>query len=302
MPGPLTIPLIMAGSSLLGQGIGAASTASINKKTRKWNEKMHALQRGESLADFAMQNQYNHPSSQMARLREAGLNPNLIYGEGAVANNAGQIKAAPVESWDPKPTQIDIGSAAGAGISAYYDSQVKQATIDNLRSQNTVIEQDGLLKAAQTIATTLAGQSTAQSIDVSKFDLSQKQRLADIHAKAAELANAKTMADTQYTLDENERKAAMQQPSLTIAAETILNMRLSRAKTDAEINHINQQIKNLKQDEELKTLDVELRRMGINPGDPMYFRILGRILNEAKTTNDIKKTLDDVWKGVKPKK
>ena len=32
-------------------------------------------------------NLYNEPSSQMDRLRKAGLNPNLVYGSGKVTGN-----------------------------------------------------------------------------------------------------------------------------------------------------------------------------------------------------------------------
>ncbi len=83
MPSPLLPALITGGASLLGQGINAISQGAMNKKSREWQEKMYGIQRQDSLADWAMQNEYNHPSSQMARLRAAGLNPNLVYGHGA---------------------------------------------------------------------------------------------------------------------------------------------------------------------------------------------------------------------------
>ena len=67
--------------------------SSTNRKTREWNEKMYAMQRQDALADWRMQNEYNHPSAQMARLREAGLNPNLVYGKGADATMAAPIRS-----------------------------------------------------------------------------------------------------------------------------------------------------------------------------------------------------------------
>ena len=36
-----------------------------------------------NLQMWHMQNAYNDPSQQMARLKAAGLNPNLVYGKGA---------------------------------------------------------------------------------------------------------------------------------------------------------------------------------------------------------------------------
>lgn len=43
---------------------------------------------GENLAQWERQNLYNTPSAQMARFKEAGLNPNLIYGQGTAGNAA----------------------------------------------------------------------------------------------------------------------------------------------------------------------------------------------------------------------
>lgn len=277
MPAPIVPALIAAGSSLASSGINAASQASMNKKTRKWNEKMHALQRQESLADYHMQNEYNHPSSQMARLKAAGLNPNLVYGNGATTESA-SIKPAGVEGWSPDAPQVNLGAAASAGISAYYDSQISSQTVDNLRKQNTVIANEALLKEAQTLAT-IAG------TDMTKFDLEQKNRLKDISAQAAELNLRKmetdmeqTRANTKYTLDENDRKAAMQASTLQQAVENILTSRLTRTKIEAEKAHIRQQIENLKNDNKIKELEIKLREQGVNPGDPAWWRILNKAI------------------------
>ena len=35
---------------------------------------------------WKMQNKYNEPKNQMARLKSAGLNPNLMYGKGTPGN------------------------------------------------------------------------------------------------------------------------------------------------------------------------------------------------------------------------
>lgn len=47
----------------------------------------------QSLQDWNRQNAYNHPQAQMERLKSAGLNPNLIYGDSAsgAAGNAENI-------------------------------------------------------------------------------------------------------------------------------------------------------------------------------------------------------------------
>ncbi|QXN75241.1 DNA pilot protein [Microvirus mar50] len=97
--------LIQAGSGLLGAfGISKNNDAQIkqaelnrkfqaeeNQKTREWNERM-----------WRMANAYNDPSAEMARLRRAGLNPNLMYGDSSslspaqtISNSAGASGAMP---------------------------------------------------------------------------------------------------------------------------------------------------------------------------------------------------------------
>lgn len=70
---------IGAAGSLLNTGLSSVFSNSANKKSKN-----------AALTQFWMQNyfmdkqnEYNKPINQMARLREAGLNPNLVYGNGA---------------------------------------------------------------------------------------------------------------------------------------------------------------------------------------------------------------------------
>lgn len=80
-----------------GALVGAAGTIYQNAQNRKEAEK--AFQRQRQLINEA--NIYNAPINQMARLREAGLNPHLIYGQGPgsmVSANAGTPPAAHQEN------------------------------------------------------------------------------------------------------------------------------------------------------------------------------------------------------------
>ena len=56
-----------------------------------------------------MQNKYNTPKAQMGRLKDAGLNPNLIYGSGSantgVAGSISPSKASPYNVKNPVPLQ-----------------------------------------------------------------------------------------------------------------------------------------------------------------------------------------------------
>lgn len=118
---PVTIAALVAGGvSLAATATSGIATGKLNKKNREWQEKMHNIQRQESLADIesarAYQNQliaddraYNSPESQVERLRDAGLNPSLAYGQGIDAGNY-NIGSPDVAS--PSGTPVSSGNIA----------------------------------------------------------------------------------------------------------------------------------------------------------------------------------------------
>ncbi|QCS36949.1 DNA pilot protein [Tortoise microvirus 32] len=289
---PETAGIIQAGLQTAGQVGTAIAQGNINKKTREWNEKIYGQQRLDALADWERQNNYNHPSAQMARLREAGLNPNLVYGNGASSPSA-PIRSADAPTWNPRPPSFDPGAVFGSGLAAYFNTETRTAQVDNLRAQNDVLIQDALLKAAQTV-------STLQSTENSKFDLGLKSELRQISVDAARASLDKVKADTAMTLSSNERAQAMLQPSLQKAAEEVLTMRANRATSAATRQQIYAQIENIKKDGQLKDLDIQLKKMGISPSDPLYMRVLGRAIGDGSNLgNSIRKGVSESWKGLK---
>lgn len=285
MPAPLLIPLIGAGASILGNVIGATSQARQNAKAREFSLQMYDRQRSDALADWERNNAYNSPVEQMARLRDAGLNPNLVYGQGAVANSSMPPRSVDHDAWRPEAFRPDL-SGIGSSLSQIYDIQLREAQTDNMRAATVVAGQEAALKAAQ-IA------STAQSTAKSEFELelAKSLRLTSIDMAKAQLR--KLDVDTGIALDQNERAAAANAQSLQKGAEEILSIRLGRAKTEDERRLIVQQMNSVKQDIKLKQLDIELKQKGIMPGDPMWSRVLARLLGDTGGVRPI--TAED-WK------
>lgn len=98
----LTI-IFMVGAFLQGafSGLGAiqkshatddylSAQAQENQKNREFNFMLAKTQNEWNLQQWERSNEYNNPLNQMNRLKQAGLNPNLVYG-----NGAGQSVAAP---------------------------------------------------------------------------------------------------------------------------------------------------------------------------------------------------------------
>jgi len=136
---------------------------------------MYQKQKQDALDFWKLQNDYNSPQAQMARYQEAGLNPHLIYGQ---SNTSSPVQAPNFQA--PVRRSPEWGNAvSGAGLatlSAIYDLDIKQAQLDNLKAQNSVIREDALLRQAQTFATRTSGEK-------SKFGLEFETELRDTSAE-----------------------------------------------------------------------------------------------------------------------
>lgn len=293
----ITAGLIAAGTALASQGANAYATGKLNKKNRQWQEGRYIQQRIHNLEDWNMQNEYNSPQAQMQRLKAAGLNPNLVYDNGASAISSQAVKSADTGSWNPEAPKVDLGGAAQAGLSAYYDAQLKPAQVDNMKVQNELLQADKELKAAQIANTQAQTVSTLANVDTTKFDLSQKQRLADTQFEAMRAALNKTLVDTATTVDANTRANMLHPGNLQNQIEDILNKKQLNAKSKSEQDLIAAQIKNLGADKDLKELQYKQTKDNISNNDPWYVKMLTKILKHYGLDID---SLPPAPKGTRP--
>lgn len=294
------MPLNPITSGLITTGVGVATnlfdnifngrqTREANNASRQFAQHQYDQQRTDALTDRDFQNNYNSPAAQMERLKAAGLNPNLVYGNGAAQTQSAQTRASSGGSYKAEPVRVDTSgasSAVTAGLNQAYNLAMLQAQTNNLQANHDVLVQDALLKKSQEglvheqTNTQLYEQS---GIDAERrlkeFDLRQKTRLADIEVTKGNLENSKIAADTKFTLNQDQRAEALKSMSLSEAAARILNMSYNNAKTDAERQRIGQEIQNLKTDNQLKSMDAELKAEGIQPHDNLFMRVLGNFMN-----------------------
>lgn len=122
--------VISSGIGALGSGIGtflnAVNAKANTDRQNKANREMAEYQYSKDLEMWNKGNAYNDPSAQMDRLKRAGLNPNLVYGQGAVGNTAGQLPKyqAPTISYNYRPPVDPLQM-----IGAYQDFRLRQAEI-----------------------------------------------------------------------------------------------------------------------------------------------------------------------------
>lgn len=267
----------------LNQAGNYLATSNVNKMTRKWNEKMYAMQRQHNLADWEMQNAYNSPAAQMQRLKDAGLNPNLVYGNGATTE-AGNVKGADVKSWSPTAPEFPVNNPIGT----MYDIQLKQAQLNNLETINTVNEETAKLRAAQALAAITGGKRSelSYSKELELYGTSIDAAKANLNNLLQKTENLKTQkqkleTDIMYTIDENTRKWQLQKPRLNqAAAETLLTI-ARKNNVNASSEQIYKAIQIAEQELRIKSKHAELWEAGQNPNDPMWQRMLIDLINNG---------------------
>ncbi|WNK15087.1 MAG: DNA pilot protein [Microvirus sp.] len=294
------MPIPLAGLAALsaagGSAVNSLSTLGTNFMQQRFSRKMYDLQKNDNLAFWHLQNQYNSPEQQMQRLKDAGLNPNLVYGQssGAASGQAQQVQTPDVQNVQFRSPEFgNIASAGGlAYINSIYDLDIKQAQIDNLRAQNDVIKQDALLKSAYT--------------NRSKFDLEFEGDLRNVSAESRRERLRQLKTSTDISIDSNIRQALQTTSNLTEAAERIATMkqhqlsleqqrsqsRMETSRIAIEKRRLEDAIQGIRRDNILKDLEIDLRKQGINPNDPMWSRIAGRILSDLFSDSDTPSVLD----------
>lgn len=122
---------------------------------------------------FYEQRAYNEPMAQMARLKQAGLNPNLIYGNGNAVHQSPQPAQA-------SAVPVDLTSSASV-LQDYMVFKNQQMDLSLKHAQNDLIRQKILTEQENTVMRNLNN-----------------------------LLNSSTMADQQL-IRENKRKLLLQQ-------------------------------------------------------------------------------------------
>lgn len=116
MPAWIVPAAIAAGSWLLNT-IGQRAA---DKRTARSNAELAKFQADANERYLSQQLEYNSPKSQMMRYGQAGLNPNLVYGQGNPGN-----QAAPLAS--PEIGRVQYSNSLG-NLSATYNQSVLTAS------------------------------------------------------------------------------------------------------------------------------------------------------------------------------
>lgn len=246
--------VIGGGLGLLSGVFSGNSQASQNEKNRQFQLQMYNKQYSDAVNFWNMQNDYNSPSAQMARFKAAGLNPNLIYGQGTPGNASSPPPVPHAPTYQGiAPNTLGQGiSGALSSLGNYYDLETKRAQVDNMKRQNELV-------AAQTVKT--ISDTTGSNLSNEFADKSMPFRLN------------KSIAD--YLVPQQVLQFNDEMNPLLIAIQRYKN-EVARNEADASLMMPQQakaSLMNTQLQNQMAQFEVRLNKMGITKSDPEWQRI-----------------------------
>lgn len=226
--------LVTGGLSAIGNAITGGASA---RKQYQYQSKLMDKQNNFALSMYNMDNRYNTPVMQRARLEAANLNPDMMYGSGGVSNVSG---GAPGSASGQAP-HVDYGKPSDA-ISNVMQYALVNAQADKLNQESQLLAERAeseatsreLMKANARLA---ASRSLGQDID-NRF-------AADRHwleNEALEYNNSLKKMDLQsyqYRLDLEARRVANDNMRVK---NQVLQLGLNEKKLAADLSKIRAEV------------------------------------------------------------
>ena len=291
-----------AGKTLYDQEQNKRLTTDARNYDRGEWDRTYDKTRKDAISDRDYNNKYNSPQQQMIRLKDAGLNPHLVYGNGA-QTTASQINDAKPNARNSAPMraveQPNIYAASNElALTQAQTAHTQAQTVSELTRGEGEKFDLGLKHELRdtTIAAAKANKTSTETSTTATRDAND--RANELHPGALE----KQRVDITYTLDSNERaklsnamelkkgdveiKKVIQEIALSKQHELESKQNILRSqkqnsatdaeikKIDADIKHLSAVIKNVNIDTKLKKWQNEMYSQGMTPSDPAYFRAI----------------------------
>lgn len=221
----------------------------IAKYQAQWQQQENEKAYQRSLNMWNLQNEYNSPTQQMARIRAAGLNPNLVYGNGVTGNSTGSTPQYEPAKFNAPTMQAYRGWNLGISdaISQFLAYRTVKAQVDNMEAQNSLIRQQTATEATKQA-------NIAASTSRSEFDLSMAKELKDVSVSSA-------------IADMNQKQASASQ-GWTKANREVIQYELDKALFNNKIKLSNeeylkalQSVRQLQQDNDINSFRYRMERL-----------------------------------------
>lgn len=226
--------LVTGGLSAIGDAITGGASA---RKQYQYQSKLMDKQNNFALSMYNMDNRYNTPVMQRARLEEAGLNPNLMYGSGGIQNTS---SGAPGSASGQAP-QVDYGKPSDAIsnvmqyalVNAQTDKMNEETRLAAERAESEAISRELMLANARLAMS----RSLGQDID-NRFAADRRW----LENEALEYNNSLKKLDLQsyqYRLDLEARRVANDNMRVK---NQVLQLGLNEKKLAADLSKIRAEV------------------------------------------------------------
>ncbi len=225
---------ISAGIAVGGSLINGLIQGSQNRANRRFQERENQKARDYNTLMWEKNNAYNDPSQQMARLKNAGINPHLAYSQGGVMNTS----SSPASS---NASSMPEGRAPQLDVNALLNARLIGEQINNIKADTMKKEAE-----AKNIGTDTEGKTLANGITTKVLENWNDTYEADMNFK-------KSATSVNYSnIQVNDKKIEVSDMDIKRTTQEITNMISQNVKLGAEIDEIvsrknfnEQQTKNL---------------------------------------------------------
>lgn len=271
----LGLGLLLGGISAAGSVAGSLLGASAQDRANQQNMEIAKMQNAWNLEQWNRENQYNRPTEQMQRLSEAGLNPNLVYGNGATTQAAASPRAAGAKMEAFKDYNFGLDKAADT----YLNSLNTEKNLELAQSQKAALD-------AQTLHEGVKQAETLARKNLSDFNLNLARKTEDYSVEAAMLNVQRTRNEIDRAITENaikEYELRVLQP----LQGKISDQQLHNLKTTGDM---------LIYQRDYEGIRLALARAGININDPLWARQLNKFLDGLIGSDN---GMEDLGKGTR---
>jgi hypothetical protein len=258
-------------AGVVGEAVNAISTGAANRKSREFQVQMYNRQRQDALADWNMQNAYNSPASQMKRFKDAGLNPNLIYGRGD-SGSASTVRSSSPGSFRSQPYQSDIGNIVSNMFQLHANVVAKDAETQKNLSE---VALNASRKSEVEAQTENIKSSTRLKDWTFNYNTEIHDFLTNIMADKSKLADV----SFQYAGDMDRYKLMIQDKQYANLIQDLSNKATAQAKTEEEKKSIIAARDLLTDRHNLNSFELEMNKAGLTRNDDMVSRLLIKIFD-----------------------
>lgn len=292
---------IIGGIPIVGDVYNAMTAREDNEQARQDQLRLNQENREWELKMWNLKNAYDNPARQMERLRAAGLNPNLVYGNGADV------------------TSGNINAPAGQKIPDRMTGQIRQGMLESIYGFGMKEMQKDLMaievaSKTQGIAESQIRGTKMQGVDTNKV-------IADTYGEYQKIAQSKLAMrgmgiDQERDAFELGKAKELRQNSMDVANESLRNIQLRNVEQELRNSFLNQnqQLKVMEAWSRMKLAEstmntqevqrqlekerLQLRQQGIEVNDNVFMRIFSQFMSApTNQTADSRMGLGNRLKG-----